>query len=142
MSLMACSEQENEPVDTIKKQEVHDVMEVWANGMLENDPVKIDQVLAPSWVYSGGGDGSTTTKAEALNGMTPGESSLKKVTLMDTTVWLYENVAIVRGWEELVIVEDQDTSKLYLRFTDVFRKENGEVRAISTHSSPITTMME
>ncbi len=138
LGLVSCTNSNQTTPETITEAEVHHTLEVWVDGLLENNPQKIDRVLDDSWVYSGAGDGTTVNKSQALSEMSPGETTLKKVTLMDTVVWLYNDVAIIRGWEELVFVEDADTSKMYLRFTDVYEKKDGVVRAIATHSSPIS----
>ncbi|MEO1486654.1 MAG: nuclear transport factor 2 family protein [Bacteroidota bacterium] len=145
MLLSACSNAEGERkevvIETIRAAEVHDVSKKWAKAMLQNDAKGITEVLDDTWVYSGGGDGSTANKTAVLANMKPGPTGLKGITLMDTITRLYGNFAVLTGHEELVLVDldSRDTSRIYLRFTDVFKKENGKVTAVSTHSSPITT---
>ncbi|MEL7268064.1 MAG: nuclear transport factor 2 family protein [Bacteroidota bacterium] len=142
---IACSNpeprKEESPIETIRAAEVHAVSKKWADAMLQNNSKGITEVLDDTWVYSGGGDGSTANKASVLANMKPGQTGLKGITLMDTITRLYGNFAVLTGHEELVLVDldSRDTSRIYLRFTDVFKKENGKVTAVSTHSSPITT---
>lgn len=145
LTFSACSNAESETKEvaneTIRAAEVHAVSKKWANAMLQNDAKAITEVLDDTWVYSGGGDGSTANKASVMANMKPGPTGLKGITLMDTITRLYGNFAVLTGHEELVLVDldSRDTSRIYLRFTDVFKKDNGKVTAVSTHSSPITT---
>ena len=137
--LLSCSKEATNQSkhSQVRNYEVHKLMQEWANGMIENDPLVIDNVLHDTWIYSGPDDGSTTDKAKALEAMTPGNTTLKQIILKDTIIRIYNNVAVVTGKEELVFAENKDTKRVFLRFTDVFLKKNGKVSAISTHSSTI-----
>ncbi len=123
--------------DIITKEEVHHTIAQWATAMLDNKLEPQKKILADTWIYSGSDDGKTTNKEKALAGFSPGETELKDIILSDTIVRLYGNFAIVTGKEELIFVKDKDTSRAYLRFTDVFLKKDGKITVLSTHSSPI-----
>ena len=124
----------------ISKEEVREVLNAWAKAMLDNDPVGIDRVLHSEWLYAGSDDGATTDKATAIEGIIPGVTTLKKIELQDTLIKVYGAMAVVTGREKLLFVEKGDSSIVHLRFTDVFLKEKGSVRALRTHSSPIEIM--
>lgn len=140
VNVVACTEN-NGSKPTIEEQitatEVHKTLQRWAQAMLDNQLEPQQKILDETWVYSGSDDGTTTNKKKALAEFKPGETSLKGIVLQDTIVRVYGNVAIVTGKEELLFVEENDTTRVHLRFTDVFMKKDGKVMALSTHSSPI-----
>lgn len=138
--VISCNKTETQKEVTqsvITEKETRETLHKWAQSMLDNSLEPQQNILDDTWMYSGADDGTTTSKEEALAGFKPGETTLKKVILQDTVIRIYGSTAIVTGKEELVFVENQDTSRVFLRFTDVFIKKDGSVKAISTHSSPI-----
>ena len=142
LNIIACAENPGSKAiveEQITKAEVHETLLRWAQAMLDNRLEPQQQLLDDTWMYSGSDDGMTTSKEKALGNFKRGETSLKGVAFEDTIVRIYGDVAIVTGKEELLFVEKNDTNRVYLRFTDVFRKKDGKVTALSTHSSPIGT---
>ncbi|MCL6267794.1 nuclear transport factor 2 family protein [Flagellimonas myxillae] len=130
---------EPEIVDEITKEEALDLLHTWTNAYLKGDAGPLIEVLDDSWVYSGSGDGSTSNKIATIDEFSTADYSFDEIKYHDLDVQLYGDVAVVRGWEKMVILgsDKQDTTILKLRFTDVYQKKEGKVRAIATHSSPM-----
>lgn len=134
------SEEEHSAVkDVITKKEALYVLHKWTNAYLTNNPNTLDEVLDDTWVYSGPSNGVTLDKKTTIEGLIKADYTYNQITFQDLEVDLYQDMAIVRGSEKMVILGSfgQDTTTLRLRFTDVYQKKNGVVKAISTHSSPI-----
>lgn len=142
--VMACnqraeSNKEIGSAELITEQEALDLLHTWTKAYLEGNSVRLNDVIDDSWLYSGSADGSTSNKAQTIEEFSKADYSFDDITYEDLDVRLYEDVAVVRGKERMVILgsSKQDTTILSLRFTDVYQKKDGKIRAISTHSSPI-----
>lgn len=144
MFFIACEtgvqqKKEEGTVDTITKEEALELLHKWTNAYLEGTADVLDEVLDDSWVYSGSADGTTTNKTSTILEFSNADYSFDAIEYQNLDVRLYNDIAVVRGRERMVILDSskQDTTVLKLRFTDVYQKKEGKVRAISTHSSPI-----
>lgn len=123
----------------ITEQETLDLLHRWTAAYLAGDAEPLNQILDDSWKYSGSSDGSVTGKAATIEGFANADYSFADIIYEDLDVQLYNDIAVLRGWETMHIVgsDASDTAEIMLRFTDVYQKKNGVVRAISTHSSPM-----
>lgn len=130
---------EPEIVDKITEEEALDLLHTWTNAYLEGDAGPLIEVLDDTWEYSGSSDGNTTDKIATIDEFSQADYSFDEIEYHDLDVKLYDDIAVVRGWERMVILgaDKQDTTVLKLRFTDVYQKKEGKVRAIVTHSSPM-----
>ncbi|WP_422349021.1 nuclear transport factor 2 family protein [Flagellimonas sp.] len=145
MLVFAACKQTAEPVaeleteDKITEEEALDLLHTWTNAYLGGDAAPLIEVLDDTWEYSGSSDGKTTNKIATIDEFSQADYSFDEIEYHDLKVKLYDNIAVVRGWERMVILgaDKQDTTILKLRFTDVYRKQEGKVRAIATHSSPM-----
>ena len=144
LALSACNQvekpQQQEVVsETITKDEALGLLHTWTNAYLSGDAAPLIEVLDDSWVYSGSGDGSTSNKVATIDEFSSADYSFDEIKYQNLDVRLYGDIAVVRGSERMVILDStkQDTTILRLRFTDVYQKKDGKVKAIATHSSPI-----
>ncbi|MEX0313145.1 MAG: nuclear transport factor 2 family protein [Allomuricauda sp.] len=130
---------EQEITEEITKEEALQLLHSWTEAYLNGNAEPLKDILDDSWVYSGSSGGNTSTKIAAIDEFSQADYSFDEIKYHDLDVKLYGNVAVVRGWERMVILsgDKQDTTQLKLRFTDVYQKKEGKVRAISTHSSPM-----
>ena len=140
--VMACQpeakQQEKPLVDQITAKDATDLLEKWEAAMKEKDSTKLGEVLHPEYQYAGSPDGSTANRSAMMEWVATDPSDLLSQTFYDMDIKLYGDVAVVRGWEVMVNRSPEgDTSEFKLRFTDVYKKENGVTRALSTHSSPM-----
>ena len=143
--VLAACKQVTEPVtepktvDKITEEEALDLLHTWTNAYLQADVAQLSEVLDDSWVYSGSGDGSTSNKIATIQEFSQADYTFHEIKYYDLDVQLYEDIAVLRGWERMVILgaDKQDTTELKLRFTDVYRKKEGMIKAIATHSSPM-----
>ncbi len=129
---------ENE-VDKITEEEALNLLHTWTDAYLTGNAESLKEILDDSWVYSGSSDGKTSNKLATIEEFSNADYSFSDISYQDLEVKIYNDIAVVRGSEKMIIIGNslQDTTNLELRFTDVYQKKNGVVRAISTHSSPI-----
>ena len=125
-------------IDTISEQEALDLLHKWTDAYLTGNAEPLKEILDDTWIYSGSPDGKTSDKKSTIEEFSNADYGFGDISYQDLEVKLYGDVAVVRGSERMLIVgSSNDTTTLRLRFTDVYQKKNGLVKAISTHSSPI-----
>ena len=127
--------------ETITEEEALNLLHRWTKAYLEGDASELNEILDDTWLYSGSSDGKTTDKDATIAEFSSADYIFGDITYENLEVELYGDIAVVRGSEDMVIIgkSQPDTTRLSLRFTDVYQKKNGKIRAISTHSSPIDT---
>lgn len=132
-------DKKDEKVEIISEEEALKLLHSWTDFYLKGDALGLNEILDDSWKYSGSSDGRTTDKQATMEEFSNADYSFHSITYDDLEVNLYSDIAVIRGTEEMVIIGSSgtDTTKLALRFTDVYQKKNGKVKAIATHSSPI-----
>jgi ketosteroid isomerase-like protein len=110
----------------------------WAAASKAKDAGRLGEILADSWVGLQW-DGKTTNKAKTLAEMkTPG-NSVDSIEMGPMTVRLFGNTAVVTGSDTEKSMENgKDTSGKYI-WTDVFVKQNGKWRAVSSQSTKAPT---
>jgi len=124
--------------DIITKEDALTLLERWEKAMIEKDSSLLGTVLHTDYQYSGSADGGTSDRSAMMVYTATDESDLLGQEFHDMDIDLFDDVAIVRGWEILSLrTSEGDTVRFKLRFTDVYRKENGVTRALATHSSPM-----
>ncbi len=125
--------------ETITEKEALDLLHRWTEAYLQGDADALENILDDSWLYSGSADGKTTNKRATIEEFSSADYKFEDITYENLEVDLYGAIAVVRGSETMVIVGNSgmDSTQLSLRFTDVYQKKDGVIRAISTHSSPI-----
>ncbi len=130
---------DNYNTEMISEAEALDLLHRWTEAYLQGDADALENILDDSWLYSGSADGKTTNKRATIEEFSSADYKFEDITYDNLEVSLYGSIAVVRGSETMVIVgsSGKDTTRLSLRFTDVYQKKDGEIRAISTHSSPI-----
>ncbi len=130
---------EKEAVEKITQDEALKLLHTWTDAYLKGDAEVLEDLLDDTWVYSGSPDGSTSNKTATIEEFSNADYSFDEIKYQDLDVRVYDDIAVVRGWERMVILDSskQDTTILKLRFTDVYKKSDGKVRAIATHSSPM-----
>ncbi|TRY33426.1 YybH family protein [Aliiglaciecola sp. M165] len=130
----------NGMANTITQEDVTQLLQNWKVAFATKDSKLLAQILDDSWVYSGGADGQTSGKEDSLNELANSDYRVTDIEFSDLVIRYYDDIAIVTAKEKLHILgADGALSFVNLRFTDVYRKQDGVTRAISTHSSPITS---
>ncbi|WP_299531734.1 nuclear transport factor 2 family protein [Ulvibacterium sp.] len=126
-------------VEKITEEEALGLLHQWTGAYLAGDAAPLREILDESWVYSGSSDGTVSDKDATITEFANADYTFKDIVYEGLDVRLYGDVAVVRGSESMVIVGNSggDTTKLRLRFTDVYQKKDGKIKAIATHSSPI-----
>lgn len=133
------NEEKKPVVDTITEKEALGLLHQWTDAYLAGDAAPLQEILDESWVYSGSADGTVSDKDATIMEFANANYAFQDIVYEGLDVRLYGDVAVVRGSESMVIVGNSggDTTKLRLRFTDVYQKKDGKIKAIATHSSPI-----
>ena len=129
-----------EIIDKISEQEALDLLHRWTDAYLSGDATPLDDILDETWIYSGSEDGNVTGKSAAIEEFSNADYKFHEISYDDLNVHVYQDIAVLRGSERMVILGNtgSDTTVLRLRFTDVYQKKDGKVKAIATHSSPIS----
>ena len=108
----------------------------WTAAAKAKDAAKLADILSDSWV-SFGWDGRREDKAAALADLKKPGNSLDTLEMGPMTVRIFGNTAIVTGSDTEKSKEDgKDTSGKYV-WTDVFVKENGKWKAVSSQSTKV-----
>lgn len=124
--------------DLITESDVMDLLEQWKNAYLSGNAAAMEPILADDWVYAGIADGSTSNKVASMQELAHADYSFLSMEFEAINIRYYGAIAVVVAKEELQIVSAEgDTAVIRLAFTDVYQKQNGLTRAISTHTSPI-----
>lgn len=114
------------------------LLEDWKNAYLNRDFESLERIIADDWTYSGSPDGTTSMKRKSIDGFKNADYRFVDVVFSDLKIRTFGNVTIITAVEELTIKgKDGEPTKLKLRFTDAYRKENDKIPAISTLSSPV-----
>lgn len=109
----------------------------WVDALPKKDAATLDKVLADDWSEVGPA-GKTTSKSEALTDLKSGATHWDSISLGEMNVRVYGNTAVVRGTsEEKSQYNGKDTSGQYA-FTDVFVKQGGSWKAVSTQLTRVT----
>ena len=124
--------------DIMTKEEALALLDRWEDAMIKKDSSLLGKVLHEDYQYSGSADGSTSDRQAMMAYTASDPSKLLGQEFYDMDIDLFDDVAIVRGWEILSLETPKgDTVRFKLRFTDVYQKKNGITRALATHSSPM-----
>ena len=92
---------EPEPTDQITKQDALDLLDRWEKAMAEKDSALLGKVLHPQFQYAGNADGTLTNRRGMMEGIVAEDFSFLGQEFFSTDIKLYDDVAIVRGWEIL-----------------------------------------
>ncbi len=124
------------PTATAAADEVRQIENAWVAAVKAKDAAKLSAILADSWVGLGW-DGRITDKATNLAELKSQGNSLGNFEMGPMNVRLFGTVAIVTGSDVETSTEDgKDTSGKYI-WTDVFVKQNGKWRAVSSQSTKL-----
>lgn len=108
----------------------------WSAAQKARDIKKLGEILADQWVGIGP-DGKTSDKAKALEDVKAPGNSLDSYEMGPMEVRVFGNTAIVIGSDtEKSKDSGKDTSGKYV-WTDVFIKQAGKWKAISSHSTKV-----
>jgi len=108
----------------------------WSAAQKARDTKKLEEILADQWVGIGP-DAKTSDKAKAIEDVKAPGNSLDSYEMGPMQVRVFGNTAIVIGSDtEKSKDSGKDTSGKYV-WTDVFIKQNGKWKAISSHSTKV-----
>ncbi|HML15775.1 MAG TPA: nuclear transport factor 2 family protein [Bryobacteraceae bacterium] len=108
----------------------------WSAAQKARDTKKLEEILADQWVGIGP-DAKTSDKAKAIEDVKAPGNSLDSYEMGPMDVRVFGNTAIVIGSDtEKSKDSGKDTSGKYV-WTDVFIKQNGKWKAISSHSTKV-----
>ncbi|HEV8693957.1 MAG TPA: nuclear transport factor 2 family protein [Lysobacter sp.] len=108
------------------------------DSLLKGDGAPFEKTMADSFVFIAP-DGTTQQRAEFIADLGNGNLKMASSTNDDMDVRVYGNAAVVtyRSTDKGTY-KDKDISGQY-RWTDVFIKEGGKWRIVSTQGTPIAT---
>jgi ketosteroid isomerase-like protein len=116
--------------------EITKIENEWVAAVKAKNSAKLGEILADSWAGIGW-DGKITDKATNLAEMKASGNSLETFEMGPMRVRLFGTTAIVTGSNTEKSTEaGKDTSGKYM-WTDVFVKQNGKWRAVSSQSTKV-----
>ena len=108
----------------------------WVAAAKAKDADKMGEILADNWVGFSW-EGKRADKAKALADLKVAGNSLDTIEMGPMTVRIFGNAAVVTGSDtEKSMEKGKDTSGKYV-WTDVFVKQNGKWRAVSSQSTKV-----
>jgi len=124
------------PAASATADEIRQIENDWVAAVKAKDAGKLSAILADSWVGLGW-DGKITDKATNLAELKSQGNSLSSLEMGPMNVRVFGTVAIVTGSDTETSTENgKDTSGKYI-WTDVFVKQNGKWRAVSSQSTKV-----
>jgi ketosteroid isomerase-like protein len=103
------------------EQEIRDAMEAWKQATLDKDGPALDKLLHDDLTYSHS-NGRTQTKAEVMESVTGGKSSVTGIDFGDLTVRVYQTTALVKGLVDIHNIKAGATSTAHLDILHVWIK--------------------
>jgi len=108
----------------------------WVDAVKAKNADKLGEILADGWVGLSW-EGKTADKAKALADLKVPGNSLDNIEMGPMKVRIFGSTAVVTGSDtEKSAEKGKDTSGKYV-WTDVFVKQNGKWRAVSSQSTKV-----
>jgi hypothetical protein len=82
------------------EKEVLAAMDAYKEAMIHKDGAALDKLLSNDLTYTHSG-GQLETKADVIKSITTGKTIVEAIDFSDTTVLLYDNMALVKGKVDL-----------------------------------------
>ena len=110
--------------------------DVWVNAIIQKDVTVLDRIMADD--FSGiSPNGYPYTKAEAISDLKSGFYVVNSMTMEHVNVRVYGDMALVTFYQnENSHFGDENSSGRYA-FTDVWVKQDGTWRAVSSQGTPV-----
>jgi hypothetical protein len=106
----------------------------WVTALDRRDPKALDCLLAENFLDSDA-TGQLRTRQQVLDAVPSRKTYAQH--LEDLRASLYDNIGIVHGVNRITDKNGKEVARV--RFTDVFRYQNGQWRAISGHETMVQT---
>lgn len=117
-------------------EEITKIEKDWVAAVKAKDAAKLSEILADSWVGLGW-DGKITDRPTNLAELKTSGNSLESFEMGPLRVRVFGNTAVVTGSDTEKSTEGgKDTSGKYI-WTDVFVKQNGKWRAVSSQITKV-----
>ncbi len=108
----------------------------WVNAVKTKNAARLGEILADDWVGLGW-DGQQSDKAKALANLKAAGYTLDTIEMGPMHVRIFGDSAVVNGSDtEKSTEKGKDTSGKYI-WTDVFVKQNGKWKAVSSQSTKV-----
>ena len=118
--------------DPDAEKEVIRLEQDWANAFVKGDAVKLAEIEADDYIYTGP-DGKVTTKAEEQRLIKSGDLKFTECRLTDLKVRIYGKTAVVSGISLVKGTEKQHEVSGKYRFTDVWIHKKNGWKAVASH---------
>jgi ketosteroid isomerase-like protein len=116
--------------------ELKQIEQDWVDAIKARNAERVGDILAESWVGIGW-DGKTANRAKVLADLNSAGNSLDTIEMGPIRVRTFGNVAVVTGSDTEKSKQDgKDTSGKYI-WTDVFVKQNGKWKAVSSQMTKL-----
>lgn len=109
-------------------------IEATVNGDVE----ELDKCYSQDLVYTHS-DGRVDDRGMLLAAIGSGRVDYQKIDIIEQGIRIYNDVAIITGRADFVVVADNDTNTMTLSFTSVYVHQHGRWQFVSWHSSRVSS---
>jgi len=108
------------------------------DALRRNDSAPLHQIYADDYTLVTPATGAIRSKAEQINDLISGRVRYEKIEVMERTVRVYGDVAIVLAREKYSILQAGEQVGGDIRFTRTYKKFGSVWRVIATHGTFVT----
>lgn len=120
-----------DPID-----EVREAQALRIKATLSADAEELDRCYADDLVYAHS-DGRVDDREALLTGIASGRVDYQKIDIVEQGIRVYDNVAVITGSAEFLVLAGEQVNELTLSFTSVYVKNGDRWQFASWHSSRI-----
>lgn len=119
------------PVDEIRAAQAKRI-----EATLSGDVEELDKCYSNDLVYAHS-DGRVDDRGMLLAAIASGRVDYQKIEIIEQGIRIYDNVAVITGIADFVVVARDQTNEMTLSFTSVYVLNDGDWQFASWHSSRV-----
>ena len=111
----------------------------WSQGYVTRDFTVLGRARADEWTYSGDANGQLLTKKQADDLLRADPTKYLSFDFPNLAIRVYyDNTGMATSLQNITVEQDNQRQVIRLMWTATFVKENGQWRAVASHTSPVT----
>ena len=119
------------PVDEIRAAQAKRI-----EATLSGDVEELDKCYSSDLIYAHS-DGRVDDRGMLLAAIASGRVDYQKIEIIEQGIRIYDNVAVITGIADFVVVARDQTNEMTLSFTSVYVLNDGDWQFASWHSSRV-----
>ena len=121
------------PVDEIRAAQAKRI-----EATLSGDVEELDKCYSSDLIYAHS-DGRVDDRGMLLAAIASGRVDYQKIEIIEQGIRIYDNVAVITGIADFVVVARDQTNEMTLSFTSVYVLNDGDWQFASWHSSRVSS---